>query len=307
VKKRLETAGPAYKYLGHGACDTISRSMTLDKEICQPQEIFDEATKIYKKLNILPSDLRGIGIHLSKLVFHNHDHVLIKNAAQKTIQDWFSNATLNKNDNAGTTSTSAITSETTLTVKETTQAKPTTSKPTSTSTATTTNTITTATEITESPKQNGKLPKQVLNNEIIYVQSQDVDPIKRKIERHQNLYSNNNRTVPNSTQIQRPKQHSPQKTNNTPNPLIFVPEIFTNLEPNFSNWITSITSPCAVHLELIQQLLEQYIVCLNLEDVSLLLQKLRNIAKKHNQWKEPVTKIEQNTQNLLFDLYGCKL
>jgi len=60
-------------------------------------------------------------------------------------------------------------------------------------------------------------------------------------------------------------------------------------------------------MELIQQLIEEYILGLNLEDVKLVLQNLNKFAKKNHQWQSTVDQIQQKTQMLLVELYESKL
>lgn len=59
----META----KFLGHGFCDSINKSVTTTYAINDSQAIFKEVKAIYDKLNVVFADLRGVGIQLSKL------------------------------------------------------------------------------------------------------------------------------------------------------------------------------------------------------------------------------------------------
>ncbi|KAK9703060.1 BRCA1 C Terminus (BRCT) domain [Popillia japonica] len=55
------------KYLGCGVCDAINKSITTSYYLENPQHIFKEAKNLYERLSIIPEDLRGVGIQLSKL------------------------------------------------------------------------------------------------------------------------------------------------------------------------------------------------------------------------------------------------
>ncbi|CAH1118562.1 unnamed protein product [Phaedon cochleariae] len=59
----VETA----KFLGHGVCDSLSKSTKTNLVINSSQIIFKEAKSLYEKLNPPFADLRGVGIQLSKL------------------------------------------------------------------------------------------------------------------------------------------------------------------------------------------------------------------------------------------------
>ena len=55
------------KYNGHSVCDNLSRSVSLPSATCSHQVIRKEVTSLVKTMGTKPSDLRGIGITVSKL------------------------------------------------------------------------------------------------------------------------------------------------------------------------------------------------------------------------------------------------
>lgn len=59
----VETA----KFLGHGICDSLTKSTTSNAILNSPQIIFNEAKRLYLKLGADFADLRGIGLQLTKL------------------------------------------------------------------------------------------------------------------------------------------------------------------------------------------------------------------------------------------------
>ncbi|XKL69261.1 hypothetical protein PGB90_007030 [Kerria lacca] len=55
------------KYLGHGVCDYITKTVTLPNAMADSDLIFKETSIIIQNLNINPSDIRGMGIQVSRL------------------------------------------------------------------------------------------------------------------------------------------------------------------------------------------------------------------------------------------------
>ena len=57
------------KHLGHGIVDNASSSVTMNVSTSAAQSIFDESLELFRKLTkeLRPEDLRGLGIHVSKL------------------------------------------------------------------------------------------------------------------------------------------------------------------------------------------------------------------------------------------------
>lgn len=56
------------KYLGHGACDNVSRSTTLLEPVQSSSEIAKVALRLLMQLKPNPADVRGVGIQLQRLV-----------------------------------------------------------------------------------------------------------------------------------------------------------------------------------------------------------------------------------------------
>ena len=59
------------KYLGHGLCDTVSRSMALLQATRKATECSRLAVKLLRQVGPAAEDVRGMGLQLSKLVSHN--------------------------------------------------------------------------------------------------------------------------------------------------------------------------------------------------------------------------------------------
>ena len=57
-----------WKYLGHGVCDNVSRSTLLLQPTQEAKEISQFSLKLLKQVKVVASDIRGMGLQLSKLV-----------------------------------------------------------------------------------------------------------------------------------------------------------------------------------------------------------------------------------------------
>lgn len=55
------------KYMGHGVCDNYSKSSLLPTPTNDSQVIYQNFMIMYNLLSTVPSDIRGMGIHISKL------------------------------------------------------------------------------------------------------------------------------------------------------------------------------------------------------------------------------------------------
>eukprot|EP00118_Oscarella_pearsei_P000496 m.5093 g.5093 ORF g.5093 m.5093 type:complete len:948 (+) comp12066_c0_seq1:27-2870(+) len=68
VKVRAEEA-PAEpkKFMGHGYCDNMSKSVNLDEAVDDSERIAKESVKLLKLLGVAVQDFRGIGIQMNKL------------------------------------------------------------------------------------------------------------------------------------------------------------------------------------------------------------------------------------------------
>lgn len=66
--RKPEVPRETWKYLGHGMCDNISRSTLLLQPTQEAKEISQFAGKLLKQVKVAASDIRGMGLQLSKLV-----------------------------------------------------------------------------------------------------------------------------------------------------------------------------------------------------------------------------------------------
>jgi len=59
------------KFMGHGACDNVSKSLALLQPLRESSECSRLALKLLKQIKPVAEDIRGVGLQLSKLVDHN--------------------------------------------------------------------------------------------------------------------------------------------------------------------------------------------------------------------------------------------
>ena len=62
LKRRKSDAPEPYKFLGHGPCDNVSRSVTLNRFTDSLQDIASEAKTLLKAMKVPATQMRGIGI-----------------------------------------------------------------------------------------------------------------------------------------------------------------------------------------------------------------------------------------------------
>ena len=79
--RRQDAPLEARKYLGHGSCDNTSRSCTLLQPTRTSSEIARIATKLLKQIKPVASDIRGVGIQLTKLVSCEPESQLVGRAS----------------------------------------------------------------------------------------------------------------------------------------------------------------------------------------------------------------------------------
>jgi hypothetical protein len=84
AKKKLYEGEPM-KYLGCGHCEDMSRSMQLPQAITSSKMLYKYVSSLYKQLNLVPTDVRGVGIHLKKL-------------QAKNVNSWFTSGSNDSNN-----------------------------------------------------------------------------------------------------------------------------------------------------------------------------------------------------------------
>ncbi|KAI8324694.1 DNA/RNA polymerase, partial [Martensiomyces pterosporus] len=67
IKKRQEGQGRPEKFLGHGICDSLSRSTTLPQPTDDPARIASACIDLLRQMSINPLDIRSVGIQVQRL------------------------------------------------------------------------------------------------------------------------------------------------------------------------------------------------------------------------------------------------
>ncbi|CAO3660928.1 unnamed protein product [Umbelopsis vinacea] len=67
IKRRRLDAMEAEKHMGHGICDSFSKSISLERHTDDALLIFEEAIKLLKSHHFDAADIRGLGIQIQKL------------------------------------------------------------------------------------------------------------------------------------------------------------------------------------------------------------------------------------------------
>ena len=68
LKRRKSDAPEPYKFLGHGPCDNVSRSVTLNRFTDSVADLTTESRTLLRALRVPATQIRGIGI--SVITFH---------------------------------------------------------------------------------------------------------------------------------------------------------------------------------------------------------------------------------------------
>ena len=99
VKQRKDGAPPPPKYLGHGSCHNLSKSVEVrSKEVTRNwKAFFEPAMDMFRELKVERDDVRGMGIVISKLVDDDSGAPQASIAAHP-ISKWFSRYKSTNND-----------------------------------------------------------------------------------------------------------------------------------------------------------------------------------------------------------------
>ena len=67
LKRRKTNAPDPPKFMGHGDCDNMSRSVTLSRFTDSPAELASQGKALLKALKVDSTQIRGIGLNVSRL------------------------------------------------------------------------------------------------------------------------------------------------------------------------------------------------------------------------------------------------
>jgi DNA repair protein REV1 len=65
LKRRQTNAPEPHKFMGHGACDNLSRSVTLGSFCKSAAELYGQAALLLRGTGVPPDEIRGLGITVS--------------------------------------------------------------------------------------------------------------------------------------------------------------------------------------------------------------------------------------------------
>lgn len=65
-RRRADAPKETPKFLGHGLCNSFSKSMTVRTSVCSAQDICRAAQSLFNSMAIPPEDVRGVGIVVSR-------------------------------------------------------------------------------------------------------------------------------------------------------------------------------------------------------------------------------------------------
>ena len=93
-----------------------------------------------------------------------------------------------------------------------------------------------------------------------------------------------------------------------PTEMLFSPESsFDVLRDPLSRWMAETAEPTALHCEMIQQLVTQWVLDCNLVDAAACLSTLATIAATQPRWRTTFETIASSAELLVLALYDCKL
>ncbi|KAK9867787.1 hypothetical protein WJX84_002274 [Apatococcus fuscideae] len=67
LKRRKENAPEPPKFMGHGICDNMSRSVTVARFTSSQEDVANEGRQMLRALHVDPTQIRGIGLNMTKL------------------------------------------------------------------------------------------------------------------------------------------------------------------------------------------------------------------------------------------------
>eukprot|EP01125_Pyxidicula_operculata_P015638 TRINITY_DN5330_c0_g1_i1.p1 TRINITY_DN5330_c0_g1~~TRINITY_DN5330_c0_g1_i1.p1 ORF type:complete len:310 (-),score=84.05 TRINITY_DN5330_c0_g1_i1:198-1127(-) len=304
VMQKKKGSGEPRKHLGHGICDSFSRSTTFGHVVSDLKEIEQEAIHIYKKLNIPPKELRGIGVHISDLVSESHTTTSTskKNEPtnkQHTIDKYFSTTKGNANisvvekDNDDDESTKHGDSQNKNDVEDLESSVIEVESPDISN-------LDNIRKITTTTKQNNhqsdttntkERKKQTIPKDALKLMMSPIKTIKKKTTKK---HDNNVIIISKSKSGETARNTNPETLNNYK-----ASDRFHQMRDSFTKWLST-TEPHHQHHDTIIQVLEQWIIELNLEDVT----KLIDVIKKDSKWKESYVDIKKVIDDQLKEIYG---
>lgn len=85
LKRRKSDAPEPYKFLGHGPCDNVSRSVTLNRFTDSLHDLASEAKTLLRAMKIPATQMRGIGISVGTHDCPEDECVLLEGFQQRSL------------------------------------------------------------------------------------------------------------------------------------------------------------------------------------------------------------------------------
>ena len=96
VKQRKEGAPPPPKFLGHGSCHNLSKSITISAPTRSASVFLEKCVPLFLELEVDPCDVRGMGISVSNLV-----DIANARKGDKDIRSWMTGAKATRSSEGG--------------------------------------------------------------------------------------------------------------------------------------------------------------------------------------------------------------
>ncbi|CAD0197901.1 unnamed protein product [Chrysodeixis includens] len=287
----VETA----KFMGHGFCNVINKSTTLNKATNDVEVITKEVLAICKKQNIDPKEMRGIGIQVTKL------EPLNSKPSKGTINKFLANNIKSEIKTESTASEGvSVISGRTIEKRTPTKVKKVIS--------------------TKSPlgKRRGRPPKSL---KLLQSSTRNVGPSKSVPSTSKNLPSTSKKVMNNFLQGQNaprdlpyknpmikeslPKEEPPVKKE--PKGMIGLP--WKTVRDMLRAWLNSDQSPLQYDVNMIVEYLQEMILTKDIEHLFILMNFLRRVTREvgSDVWLKVYDSIYEQVQNMMVAVYGKKL
>ncbi|KAK7866771.1 hypothetical protein R5R35_008756 [Gryllus longicercus] len=298
----VETA----KFMGHGACDNISRSVSLGTPTDDPDIIYREAVALERQLKISPSDLRGVGIQMNRLV-----HSATSGSAKSTVLTKFLGLKKTKGENSeariesdggkrvGTESNNVKSPSKCIESKK----------------------ISQCTEVSNVPVRRetgliGEVKMEKKRSAVNDKMCQERKLVEQETESKIKSFSKAGRTAASCDHVVgSPVAGKPKLTSEESNPIpILTPPVevpmmtLSQARKLVRAWVTSEVNPQTCDVVMFTNYIQRLVLARHLEDVDILFSLLhRLLINKGRPWKAAYGTIVKNTQTIMQTVYGANL
>ncbi|GLG94483.1 DNA repair protein REV1, partial [Gryllus bimaculatus] len=297
----VETA----KFMGHGACDNISRSVSLGTPTDDPDIIYREAVALERQLKISPSDLRGVGIQMNRLV-----HSATSGSAKSTVLTKFLGLKKTKEEN----SEARIESDGGKRIgTESNNVKSPSKRIESTK-------ISQCAEVSNIPVGRvtgliGEVKMEKKRSAVNDKMSEERKLVEHETDSKNKSFSKVGRTAASCDHVGSPVGGKPKITSEDSNPIpILTPPVevpmmtLSQARKLVRAWVTSEVNPQTCDVVMFTNYIQRLVLARHLEDVDILFSLLhRLLINKGRPWKAAYGTIVKNTQTIMQTVYGANL